>query len=157
MRYLLIIMVLGMFAGMLTGYAEEASAEDTSQTEPAVGAETVAGRYVPEKQSSFRVDARERNPFWPIGWKKPEAKDTTTSQRTVVVTTPELKEENFRVTSILLGSPALVVMNGKEFAEGDKFVYGEGRNAFEVRVEAIRDGLVVLEYAGKRLTVHKKY
>ena len=97
-----------------------------------------------KNRSTFAGAQVARDPFWPIGWKKEARGD---SQAAGVV---EITADEFVVTSILLSPPALAVINGKEYGEG-QFILVPGSDA-KAQVAAILDGNVVLIYRGKMVT-----
>src|SRR3954466_1609207 len=76
---------------------------------------TLAGYHLKSK-SSFVAAQTTRAPFWPIGW-TPAAKGP--SQQAAPVQEFTLKPEMFSVTSILLGSQSLAVINGRTYGEGE--------------------------------------
>ena len=102
-----------------------------------------AGGYKAKNRSTFAGTQVARDPFWPIGWKK-EAKGTETQGEV------EITGDEFVVTSILLSPPALAVINGKEYGEG-QFIPVPG-TAAKAQVAAIQDGVVALIYRGKIIT-----
>lgn len=80
-------------------------------TKPALPQKTVPALEVKAK-SSFELGAGARNPFLPIGWKGSAVVTKVTTKKHA---TPA---EAFRVTSILVGSPSLAVINGRSYEEG---------------------------------------
>lgn len=92
----------------------------------------------------------ERNPFWPIGWVK-GAGQAATQEAAVPVSA-----SNFTVSSISISSTPLAVINGKTYAEGEVINAMYGGQRITIRLVAIHDGDVVLEYLGKRYTVPMK-
>ena len=78
----------------------------------------VTGGYLLKKRSSFEVPRRTASPFVPIGWAKPQE----TSEAAVAAAPPArpvLEEKNYNLSSILLGNPALAVINGRSYSEGE--------------------------------------
>jgi hypothetical protein len=119
------------------------------------GAEGDAAAKTPPYQlkshSNFKVSEDTRTPFWPIGWVRP-------GSVVAVVGAPvqadfQLEARFFRVTSVLLGSPALATINGRAFAEGEMLPVMRGNERLKVIVRAIRDGGVVLDFNQQRLFV----
>jgi len=96
-----------------------------------------------KNRSSFAGAQVARDPFWPIGWKK-GTRDPSAPAEVVI------NADEFAVTSILLSPPALAVINGKEYGEG-QFILVPGSGA-KAQVAAILDGNVVLIYHGKTVT-----
>ena len=110
--------------------------------------------YELKSRSKFRIDTGVRDPFWPIGWKKPKA-STGGAVETIAVETPkvQLLPGHFTVTSILLGNPPLATINGRSFEEGELLPVVYGTERLRVVVRAIRDGGVWLEYEGQQIAV----
>jgi hypothetical protein len=101
-----------------------------------------------EERSVFTM-ATARNPFLPIGWKKPEPIPVGVSPSVVPqVSDAFFKPEKFVVTSISIGILPLALINGKPYGEGDLILVSEGIN---VQVAAIRDGRVTLRYRDKTI------
>jgi hypothetical protein len=71
--------------------------------------------YHLKKQSIFQVTPAARAPFWPIGW----APSGKTSEVEPIAQTVTISPDQFSVTSILLGSPSLAVINGRTYGEGE--------------------------------------
>lgn len=124
--------------------------------------------YHLKKQSSFQVAPGARAPFWPIGW-TPAAKNTTQNEAAPPV--PTITPEQFSVTSILLGSQSLAVINGRTYGEGE-FLRpsrlgkpAEGATAataapaaalpagVRIRVSRIIDGQVILQVGAQAISV----
>ncbi len=75
---------------------------------------TTAGYHL-KHRSSFTVPNEARPPFWPIGW-SPSMKSSPSAPAGVDFA---LKAEQFNVTSIMLGSTSLAVINGRTYGEGE--------------------------------------
>ena len=76
------------------------------------------GGYLLKKRSSFEVPRRTASPFVPIGW----ADLRQTTEEAVAAApraSPVLEEKNYNLSSILLGNPALAVINGRSYSEGE--------------------------------------
>ncbi len=90
-----------------------------------------------------------RNPFWPIGWKKPVA--TASSD---VATGPALTPDAFSLTSLATGSDQrFAILNGKVMQEGQVFGLQSGSQVYQVTVKSIQDGQVILSYEGGEVVV----
>ncbi len=90
-------------------------------------------------KSSFNVEAGERNPFWPIGW-KPAPKTANTEH-----TGPAIPPSSFVVSSIMLDPKAhYAIINGRTMSEGQQFGLQLGTQIHQITVKAINDGHVVL-------------
>lgn len=91
-------------------------------------------------KSSFNVEAGERNPFWPIGW-KPAPKMANTTEHTG----PAIPPSSFVVSSIMLDPKAhYAIINGRTMSEGQQFGLQLGTQIHQITVKAINDGHVVL-------------
>lgn len=107
------------------------------------GAPDGAG-YRPKNRSIFTGTLVARDPFWPIGWTRGSAKSET------AVAEPEIRAEDFTVTAILLASPALAVINGREYGEGQFIPISGG--AVKAQIAAILDGRVLIRYKSKTVS-----
>ena len=101
------------------------------------------GSYKAKNRSVFNGTQVARDPFWPIGWKKEKGSEGGEGQ-------VEITGDQFVVTSILLSPPALAVINGKEYGEGE-FIPVPGSTQ-PAQVAAIQDGVVSIRYHGKTVT-----
>lgn len=112
------------------------------------GKGNVTGKvFEPTRKSEFAATGTERDPFWPIGWTKPETGAGD-------VPAPEtLHATDFSVTSILLNQPAIAVVNGREMAEGEVAAFIVGGQQVYVQLAAVLDGRVILRWQGKNLVV----
>src|SRR3954464_7687817 len=118
---------------------------------------STAGYHL-KNRSHFAVSDDTGAPFWPIGW-TPTAKNTS-GHSELSSSGFELKPEQFLVTSILVGSQSLAVINGRTYGEGENLRSPRMRNpdgtlakgasgpAFpagvKIRVQRISDGEVTL-------------
>ena len=90
-----------------------------------------------------------RNPFWPIGWKKPVAANTSE-----VETGPALTPDAFTLTSLATGTgQRFAILNGKVMQEGQVFGLQSGSQVYQVAVKSIQDGQVILSYEGGEVIV----
>lgn len=90
-----------------------------------------------------------RNPFWPIGWTKPNPKSGTAT-----AATPVIAPSSFSLTSVTMGAGArFAILNGKVMQEGQQFGLQFGTQIYQVKVQAIQDGQVVLAYDGGEIVV----
>jgi hypothetical protein len=104
-------------------------------------------RYKLKNKSSFTPIPGARPPFWPIGWVKRKG----SAPVELASSGPKFSFDgkNFVVTSILLGPPALAVVNGRAYEEG-QFLRtprnaGVRSSAPRVRVHRIADGQIWLQ------------
>jgi hypothetical protein len=98
-----------------------------------------------KNKSSFdATDARD--PFWPIGWKRPGPKLLTSG--------PDLSPTSFSLTSITMGTGArYAILNGRIMQEGQQFGLQVGKQVYQVTLRTIRDGKVIVFYQGSEMTV----
>ncbi len=117
----------------------------TSFLLPAVRAVEPAPAVELKNKSTF--DASDgRDPFWPIGWKRPGPKVSTAG--------PDLSPGSFSLTSITMGAGArYAILNGKAMQEGQQFGLQFGKNVYHVTLRAIQDGKVIIAYQGSEITV----
>jgi len=117
--------------------------------------------YQLKKRSSFSVAEDTRAPFWPIGWNRRAQEAAAAIAAKPVVVKATIDPANFKITSILLGSPSLAVINGRAYGEGE-FIKtprpAEGAPADpaatpRIRVQQISDSAVVLQSGAQQVTV----
>src|SRR5437867_2040522 len=98
-----------------------------------------AGPYELKNRSSFGIEREARAPFWPIGWVRPKAGEVVQRVETKTGGTSQIQLQPgyFHVTSILLGHPALVTINGRSFEEGEVLPVVSGSQRLRVVVRAI--------------------
>jgi hypothetical protein len=102
----------------------------------------------PAPKSSFDV-TDVRNPFWPIGWTKPKPANSETTQAA-----PLLSPEVFALTSVTTGGgERFAILNGKIVQEGGQFGLLLGSQTYQVTVQSIQDGAVILAYQGGQVVV----
>jgi hypothetical protein len=100
-----------------------------------------------KKKSSFDA-ADGRDPFWPIGWKKPGPKSTAGEAG------PGIAPESFSLTSVTMGTgPHFAILNGKIMQEGQQFGLAVNKEIYQVTLRAIEDGRVILAYQGGEIVV----
>jgi hypothetical protein len=106
-------------------------------------------RVAMSKQKSTFAAKEARNPFWPIGWVKPNPKNADGNQAP-----PLISPASFNLTSVTMGSGArFAILNGKIVGEGQQFGLQMGSQVYKVTVQTIRDGEVVLAYEGGEVVV----
>ena len=111
-----------------------------------------AGDDVPtielKQKSIFEAAPNDRDPFWPIGWKKPGPKIATTGVG------PELTPSAFSLTSVTMGvGQHFAILNGKAMQEGQQFGLQFGNQVYTVTLRSIEDGQVVLVYQDAEIVV----
>jgi hypothetical protein len=114
----------------------------------AVPAEEKTAPSIELKQKSFFDAPDVRNPFWPIGWKKPNPKDPNAEAG------PELSAASFSLSSVTMGAGArFAILNGKILQEGQQFGLQFGQQIYQVTLKAIQDGQVVIAYQTSEIVV----
>ncbi|MGF1657162.1 MAG: hypothetical protein ACFCU3_09310 [Verrucomicrobiales bacterium] len=101
----------------------------------------------PERVSAFSAGGIERNPFWPIGWAPGQTPAEPTKPKILVT------QEQFTITSILLGPPNYAVINGRDYGEEDLVPLSTAQGEITVRIRAIRDGFVLVDYEGEAINI----
>ena len=118
--------------------------------------------YQVKNRSTFTADAEARAPFWPIGFAKRAKATQVAAVAAPVVQKVTLDASQFKITSILLGSPSLAVINGRAYGEGEYLktakaavtpVAAPAQAAPRIRLQQITDGSVVLQCGEQSLTV----
>lgn len=122
-------------------------------TKPALPEKAVSPLVV-KNLSSFTVAPGVRNPFIPIGWKGAAIVQTSTKK----VLTPA---DAFRVSSILVGTPSLAVINGRSYEEGQMIRMPKGdpkskMPAIRAKLYRIGDGGVQIQLEDQLITVPLK-
>jgi hypothetical protein len=139
----LVVIFLG-----LTGVRAQNEVEKQSAP-PAASPAAPSVPLVEEKtKSTFEMDANQRNPFWPIGW-KPVAKGNNDA-----VAGPTIPPSAFLVSSVTLGaSERFAIINGRVMKEGQQFGLQMGSQTYQITVKAIEDGQVVLMRRDEEIVV----
>lgn len=111
-----------------------------------------SGDYKPIHRSLFLSSELDRNPFCPIGWVKPgQVTAAPTTEATEVVA--DLRPEDYILTATLLGRPPMVVINGREYAEGDFLLLAPGGQKSKVQVQQVLDGKAILRFMNKEYAI----
>jgi hypothetical protein len=117
---------------------------------PAAANPQLPAKVQVEARSSFKVDAKSRNPFWPIGW-KPTAKFTGGKGSAGGADIPLTA---FVVTSITIDeSGHFAIINGKTMKQGQRFGLRLGTQTYDITVRRIEDGRVILSRDDQELAV----
>ena len=100
-----------------------------------------------ELKNKSTFDATDgRDPFWPIGWKRPGPKISTSG--------PDLSAGSFSLTSVTMGAGThYAILNGMIMQEDQQFGVQFGKNVIHVTLRSIRDGRVILAYQGSEIAV----
>lgn len=106
-------------------------------------------KYALKNKSTFTLPTETRAPFWPIGWAKRAAVRGEVRERPKIA----INEGTFLVTSILMGSPSLAVINGRAYSEGEFVRMPRDGATLRVRVQGINDGSVTLQCEDQTLVV----
>ena len=111
-------------------------------------ADKVPAIELKEKSSFDAADVRD--PFWPIGWKKPGPKSTSGEG-------PALASDAFALTSVTMGAgPHFAILNGKIMQEGQQFGLQYGNQLYQITLRKVEDGRVVLAYQDSEIIVPLK-
>ncbi len=114
----------------------------------AARAEKNAPTIILKHKSTFEPSVA-RDPFWLIGWTKPNAKSANETG-----SAPVISPSSFNLTSVTMGAgPRFAILNGKVMQEGQQFGLQSGTQIYRVTVQAIQDGQVVLVYEGGEIVV----
>jgi hypothetical protein len=101
-----------------------------------------------KRKSAFDAAPNDRDPFWPIGWKKPGPKIASTGVG------PDLTASSFSLTSVTMGlDQRFAILNGKPMQEGQKFGLQFAGQVYEVTLRSIEDGQVILIYQDNEIVV----
>jgi hypothetical protein len=99
-------------------------------------------------KSSFHIEAGERNPFWPIGW-KPAPKLAKNEHAG-----PAIPSSAFVVSTIVLDPKGrYTIINGRIMGEGQQFGLQIGSTVHQITVKSIEDGHVVLVRGEQEIVV----
>jgi hypothetical protein len=94
-----------------------------------------------------------RSPFLPPGWKRPVEPGVVPGP----VAVASFSEKDFQLTSVLLGSPSLAVINGRSYSEGEYMKMPVAQRGLgRVQVVKIGDGSAVLQAGGRPLTIRQR-
>lgn len=151
----------------LTAIVISAAVVRAEDAAPASTTATVKPYQLQRKSAFTATGEDQRAPFWPIGWVKPKAGPVAKAD---VPAGPRvtLDEASFKVSSILLGSPSLAIINGRTYSEGEflrqpRATGGAATVATSaipagarIRVYRIDDGGVVLQHQEQLLNVALK-
>ncbi|MGB9156251.1 MAG: hypothetical protein WCB20_07135 [Chthoniobacterales bacterium] len=98
-------------------------------------------------KSSFNMGADERNPFWPMGWKR--APKLAKNEHG-----PAIPPSAFVVSTIVLDPKnRYTIINGRIMGEGQQFGLQIGTTVHQITVKAIEDGHVVLVRGEQEIVV----
>src|SRR4051812_8879640 len=140
------------------------ASDNAAEAKPA---EVKTAGYHLKNQSAFQVAPTVRAPFWPIGWAPSAKNNQPDAPAPAIVITPD----QFSVTSIMLGSPSLAVINGRTYGEGEFLKPARATKPAEgalptravaapalptglrVRVNRIVDGQVILQTGTQAIAV----
>ena len=131
-------------------FASTRAGDDATAPASSPASRSAAGPAIELKQkSSFDGAPADRDPFWPIGWKKPGPKAATTGPG------PDLTPASFSLTSVTMGDAGqrFAILNGKVMQEGQLFGLQFGGQVYNVSLKSIEDGQVVLVYEETEIVV----
>jgi hypothetical protein len=108
------------------------------------------GEITNKGESSFKLDASSRNPFWPIGW-KPSAKFSGKGGGGQI---GDIPASAFVVSSITIDSTGrFAIINGKTMKQGQQFGLKLGAQTYQVTIKRVEDGRVILSQQDQELPV----
>ncbi|HET6408413.1 MAG TPA: hypothetical protein VFG14_11075 [Chthoniobacteraceae bacterium] len=117
-----------------------ASAFAADPTKPALPAKALPALELKNK-SSFAAPNGLRNPFQPIGWKPGNVLQSAVATKKVPT-----DGAMFRVSTIIIGTPSLAVINGRSYEEGQLIRMPKGATSqVRAKVYRIGDGLVQIQ------------
>jgi hypothetical protein len=132
-------------------------------TAPAEEPAAPAEGYTLKNRSSFSAPEDARAPFWPIGWSRKATAAAPVSAAAPVVTKAAIDPSQYKITSILLGSPSLAVINGRAYEEGEFLKTPRAKDGApapaaqtpqpRICVQRITDSAVVLQLGAEQVTV----
>ena len=161
MKILLLCTAAAAFALTRTVLAAEPAPAAAGSETSAETAKPALPRYELKNKSSFALVPGTRPPFWPIGWVKRKSGAPVELPNSGARLAFDAK--NFHVTSILLGPPALAVVNGRAYEEGQFLrtprsagAPKSAASAPRVRVYRITDGQVWLQLEDQVINVALK-
>ncbi|HEX8372851.1 MAG TPA: hypothetical protein VF585_08735 [Chthoniobacterales bacterium] len=116
--------------------AEVATPAPTATPEATPGEE-----YRAHTQSAFSVPPGGRNPFWPIGY-TPKPKNSVPVEEQLL----RIPVEQYKVTSIILDTPSIAVINGKDYTRGQFLTLATATGSVKLLITNIEDGVVTVQY-----------
>lgn len=117
-----------------------------------LAAQETGGKYYPESKSTFSLSGKRQNPFWPIGY---TPRETAVRSEPVKAEVVDIPQEAFNISSILLASPPLVVINEGEYTTGDEIPLSINGQDIRVRLIQIGDGFVKVRHRDKVFVIRK--
>jgi len=133
------------------------------------GGAPVSAGYHLKRKSIFTISETARPPFWPIGYSHQTHVENKVAAPVVDF---KLDPDAYSLTSILMGSPSVAIINGRQYAEGEFLRMPRNRVRVEpaadpsteaakpqppsgakIRVAKVLDGSVILEAGAQRVTV----
>ncbi len=100
----------------------------------------LVSQYHAHTQSTFAPPEKGRNPFWPIGF-TPRAKAAVNEEQLL-----RIPIEQYKVTSIILDTPSIAVINGKDYTRGQFLTLSTTTGTVKLLITNIEDGLVTVQY-----------
>lgn len=99
-----------------------------------------SGGYHARTKSSFIMPEKGRNPFWPIGF-IPRQKSTVSEEQLL-----RIPIEQYKVTTIILDTPSIAVINGKDYTRGQFLNLATATGTIKLLITNIEDGFVTVQY-----------
>lgn len=120
--------------------APKLSSPAPSPTPPVAVVTPSTTAYRATTKSTFVPPEKGRNPFWPIGF-TPRAKTAINEEQLL-----RIPIEQYKVTSIILDSPSIAVINGKDFTRGQFLNLATATGTIKLLITNIEDGFVTVQY-----------
>lgn len=126
----------------VTAYSQEVTAPKYSNPKPSPNeaASFSNGGYRAQTKSVFTMPEKGRNPFWPIGF-IPRQKSSIIEEQLL-----RIPIEQYKVTSIILDTPSIAVINGKDYTRGQFLTQATATGTIKLLITNIEDGLVTVQY-----------
>ena len=117
-------------------------AEGSARVIPASSTDsaTSSRQYRAATQSKFASPEKGRNPFWPIGYVA-RIKSAPNEEQLL-----RIPVEQFKVTSIILDTPSIALINGKDYTRGQFLAMKTATGTAKLLITNIEDGFVTVQY-----------
>ena len=117
-------------------------AQDKARVIPTGAMDSAAAtkQYRAATQSKFAGPEKGRNPFWPIGYVA-RVKSAPNEEQLL-----RIPVEQFKVTSIILDTPSIALINGKDYTRGQFLPMTTSTGSVKLLITNIEDGFVTVQY-----------
>jgi hypothetical protein len=100
----------------------------------------MVNQYRAHTKSTFVLPEKGRNPFWPIGY-IPRVKTAVNEEQLL-----RIPVEQYKVTTIILDTPSIAVINGKDYTRGQFLPLSTTTGTVKLLITNIEDGVVTVQY-----------